>query len=141
MKNENEFEYTVGNEEENEQENFVSILDESGVLTRNNFEEAIACGCSKEDLLVQFGKTFSEMNSWCMRNYNGLHFDEAYNRMLRIIRNKFLEKCNILSDRGNASALNILAQFLLKYAENSETTGITIINNVPGGVVVDEKDK
>lgn len=117
---------------------FVSVLDEAAVLNKENFEFSIACGSSKSDLLTIFGKSSGEMDKWCLAEYH-LHFDETYGKILRVIRNKFLNKCDLLSDRGNATALNIMANFLMNYAANNGggEGGVTIVNNVPGGVVVD----
>jgi len=116
-----------------------SILDEAAVLTKENFEQAIACGSNKKDLMILFGKT-EDIEKWCLREYN-MHFDEAYQKILRVVRNRFLETCTFLSEKGNATALNILTNFLMNYADNAGSSGITIINNIPGGKTDGTGDK
>jgi len=142
VEKDNEYEYTTGvnSAEQIVERREVSIIDNAGLLSVSNFEQAIACGSSREDLCVIFNKTDCEMNKWCLNNY-GLHFDEAYNRILRMMKNKFVSALSILAERGNASAINICAAFLTHYADNSAGAGVNIINNVPGGVVVEGKEK
>lgn len=120
------------------EKNYHSILEESTELNQENLEYCIACGSSKKDLFTIFGKTSGEMDSWSMENYN-LHFDEVYAKVARIVRNRFLEKVDCLSERGNSTALSIMANFLLNFNENNkQDSGITIINNIP--MKEDKKD-
>lgn len=140
MNKDNEYEYSINDESETEEEGSTSIVDEMGKLTVDNFESAIACGSSKADMYIIFNVTQGDLDKWCMTNYNGLHFDEAYSRVLRMAKNKFVSTLGILAERGNNTAMNLFASFLTHYADNS-SEGVNIINNVPGGIQINNGKK
>jgi len=139
MRKDNEYEYSINDTENEIREETPSIVEKDGELTVENFESAIACGSSKNDMCIIFNMDSRQLDAWCDKVY-GLHFDEAYSRVLRMMKNDFVKALSVLARNGNNSAMNIVASFLTHYSDNN-SEGVNIINNVPGGVVINGKEE
>lgn len=87
-------------------------------LNMENFEKYIGVGTSKEKLLVIFQKSHVEMDKWAKKTYH-LPFSEAYAYVLEFTLAAYKDTIKFLATSGNATALNIMAQMILKDADDT----------------------
>lgn len=116
----------------------ISILDESQIDI-DHFEAAIAVGRSIYEIQIMFGMSRQELEAWVAENYpNQGPLQTVYERIKQICISQYLEVMRDLGYRGNPSAMHIIHEALMKYAEQDKTVRIVFENKLPEE---DEKDK
>lgn len=118
-------------ERQDDEQSFSAEDEAKTELTKYNLEKVIAVGSSKSAVFVIFGKTHIEMDKWCKENFRGANFNEVYGYFLEKAKSEYLNTLKKLAGRGNATAMNLVSNFLMNYSENSDSGKVVIVNNIP----------
>lgn len=115
----------------------MALLSEQFELNKDKFEELVAVGMTKQQILLVFGISSLEMDKWCGENYGIPKFQTVYDIVKSMAVSEYLGVVKALMARGNSSALGIVDE-VLRGNTNQQTVKIVFGNDLPEE---DEEDK